>query len=113
MGYKTRTVRVDLSDLLDDPEGSFVEILNPGMLSTDQLGRLGLLSTLPDDAADEVKLAAGQQRLAALVKDWRVFDAETDELLGSPATAQLFARLPAVVSSRIAEALNEVSAPKS
>jgi hypothetical protein len=112
MAYLSRTVRVDLSDLVDDPEGSFVELRSPAMLSTDELGRLGLLTSIPDNASDQAKVTFGQQRLAKLVTSWRVFDAETDELLGEP-TPEALGRVPSVVTERVANALSAVGAPKS
>jgi hypothetical protein len=115
-GYRNRIITLDFPDLCEEGDSVTVTLRNPQSVPFDTLQPREVNRDAQGNALDPKDAALAQYEVyAKLVVNWRVYDAsaESDDqpLLGSPATGELFARLPLAIQEKIAEAVNNARNP--
>ena len=110
-------MRLAFPELTEDGgEEIFVAMRNPRTVPFDALRPKGVAYDANGNAIDQEQANMAMYAVyASLIVNWRVYDAtdEADEqpLLSSPATGELFARLPVEIQDRIADEVNKRKNP--
>lgn len=114
-GLKNRLITIDFPDLTEDGEPMlYVTLRNPKLVPMDWLR--SKVAT-DDNGAPLNEDAATQEsyvRLARLITDLRMYDAEQEDADGNqplielPMTAEKVSRLPLIVNTRIAMELGKI-----
>jgi hypothetical protein len=114
-GYANRTVMLDFPDLSEDGDRIHVVIKNPKVVPLAEL-RPQNVTLGPDGNPNEDEAESATYRIiAGLVKAWHVYDAtsleEDQPELALPATPESVAKLPMMITERIAEEIAKVVSP--
>lgn len=110
MGYKNKTLRLDLGDLADEP--LWIDILNPRMLSQQSID----MPDLPDDATEVDKINAGMEAIAKIIVAWNLFDVEDEDdpptVLPIPSVdLDSLRKVPGEVINRLGEEMKGANPP--
>ena len=119
-GYADRLLTLEFTDLTPDGDDViYVAIRNPRIVPMSVLQGETDLAVNPETGMPLDPKAAERAMhatMAALIREWRVYDgldeSEAPEPLPLPATADLVAKLPAEIVNRIAKEIGEAVAPR-
>lgn len=105
-------MRLSFAELSEPGDEVYVTMRNPRTVPFDALRPKGVVYDAAGNAIDQDQANRAMYEVyAGLIVNWRVYDAtaETDDqpLLASPATGELFARLPVEIQDRIADEVNK------
>ena len=118
-GYADRLLTLEFTDLTPDGDDViYVASRNPRIVPMSVLQGETDLAVDAQGMPLDPKAAerAMHATMAALIREWRVYDgldeSEAPEPLPLPATADLVAKLPAEIVNRIAKEIGEAVAPR-
>jgi hypothetical protein len=111
-GYKNRVITQEFPDLTEDGDTVSVSLRNPMTVPFDKLRPREVTKDANGVALDQADAnLAIYEVYAGLIVNWRVYDAtaELDDqpLLPSPATAELFAKLPLEIQNWVADEVDK------
>lgn len=112
-GLKDRFITLTFPEMTEEgDEPLYVTFRNPKLVPLDWLRSRIALTPNGDPVNPEAATQEGYERLARLITDIRMYDAEDENidqaLLSMPMTAAKVSRLPLLVNTRIAEELGRV-----
>lgn len=112
-GYDNRFKRIDFPELGDDV---YVTIRNPKTMAPSKLRPEGIKLDAQGNPVNEDEAEIAMYGvMAALVRDWRVYDATSDEddqpLLELPATVESIGKLPLEILKRLSSELGAAVNP--
>lgn len=112
-GLKDRFITITFPELTEEGDNSlYVTFRNPKLVPLDWLRSRVATNANGAPVNEEAATQEGYERLARLITDIRMYDAEDENvdqaLLEMPMTAAKVARLPLVVNTRIAEEMSKV-----
>lgn len=113
-GLKDRFITLTFPELTEDGDDPlYVTFRNPKLVPLDWLRSRIALTPNGEPVNPEAATQEGYERLARLITDIRMYDAEDQNidqaLLTMPMTAEKVSRLPLLVNTRIADELGRVS----
>ena len=112
-GLKDRFITITFPELTEDGEPVlYVTFRNPKLVPLDWLRSRVATHPTGEPLSEEAATQESYERLARLITDIRMYDAEDPNvdqaMLGMPMTADKVSRLPLVVNTRIAAELGKV-----
>jgi hypothetical protein len=112
-GLKNRFITITFPEMTEEgDEPLYITLRNPKLVPVDWLRSRIALTPSGEPVNPEAATQEGYERLARLITDIRMYDAEDESLdqgmLTMPMTAEKVARLPLLVNARIADELNRV-----